>query len=87
MKNTILYFKGINGKMRKIAKIAGGKSDSEIREDIFAEIRNFCEEHDYAVDYIRMWNTEKNGKPMTIFDAGSHTEFFYAEPAIEYIDI
>jgi len=87
VKDTILYFKGSNGKMRKIAEIAGDKTDSEKKADALSEINKFCEERDFTIHYIRSWNTVQDEKPMTVFDAGSHTEFFYAEPAIEYIDI
>jgi len=73
--------------MRKIAEISGDKTDSEKKADALSEIRKFCEERDYAIYYIRSWNTVQDEKPMTVFDAGSHTEFFYAEPAIDYIDV
>ena len=77
-----LYFENAYGKVRQIGKIDGRMRRDSIKEETFRQIRKFCEEHNYNIPYIRIWNEPLNGKPATKFDVGSHTEFFYAVPEI-----
>ena len=76
----ILYFNGSSGKMRKIAEIDESKSDKEISGEITMQINRFCSERKYKIHYMRIWNETYEGKTLTKFDVGSHTEFFYTDP-------
>lgn len=42
------------------------------KEEVFTLIRCFLDEHDFKSYYTRTWQIEKG----TIYDVGSHTEFF-----------
>lgn len=64
-KKINLYFQNHYGELRLINTCATVK-------EIYKEIYNFLEEHNYKSYYIRSWY--KDGK--TWFDVGSHTEFF-----------
>lgn len=75
----ILYFKNGMGKMRKIARISDKLEVNEARAVAIKEINKFCDERNFKIYYIRIWNTKVNGQPMTQFDVGSHTEFFYTD--------
>lgn len=79
-----LYFKNSYGKMRKIATIKEGKTVQESLDAAFAEINKFCRDRNFAIYYVRRWNTEVDGQNISCFDVGSHTEFFYLEPAIPF---
>lgn len=84
MKTHTLKFKGYHGRSKKIAEIrdlneAGQlKSDQDILDEAFLLIHAFCAGRGVKIYYIRAWN--RNG--VTIFDVGSHTEFFHLTPAI-----
>ncbi len=67
-----VYFKNSAGKVREIA-------DVETRSEAFKAVNKFCSDRNFKVYYIRTWETELNGTPMTELDVGSHTEFFYIE--------
>lgn len=76
-----LQFKGSNGKVRDIATIQDeNKTDKEILEEAMLHIRAFCAERHFKIYYTRIWNA--GGK--TIFDVGSHTEFFYLIPEVSW---
>ena len=83
MKTHTLKFKGNHGRPKKIAEIrdlneAGQpKSDQDILDEAFLLIHAFCAERNFKIYYTRTWN--HNG--VTIFDVGSHTEFFHLTPA------
>lgn len=77
-----LYFKGSNGNMREIAQISDSLSTEEARAEALQHIKKFCDDHHFHIYYVRMWNTKVNGKKMTAFDVGSHTEFFYTDPIV-----
>lgn len=84
MKTHTLKFKGNHGRPKKIAEIrdlneAGRpKSDQDILDEAFLLIHAFCAERNFKIYYTRTWN--HNG--VTIFDVGSHTEFFHLTPAV-----
>ncbi len=86
MKIHTLKFKGYHGRPKKIAEIrdlneAGRpKSDQDILDEAFLLIHAFCAERNFKIYYTRTWN--HNG--VTIFDVGSHTEFFHLTPAVTY---
>ena len=84
MKTHTLKFKGNHGRPKKIAEIRDmneeGKptSDQDILDEAFLLIHAFCAERNFKIYYTRTWN--HNG--VTIFDVGSHTEFFHLTPAV-----
>lgn len=81
-----LVFKG--GNTREIAKIydhdrnGRAKTDAEIRAEAMLHIRAFAAERNFVIYYTRIWNAD--GK--TIFDVGSHTEFFHLIPEVNIHD-
>jgi hypothetical protein len=56
-------------------------SDEEARHVAFAAINKHCKEENEPVYYVRMWN----GGNSTMFDFGSHSEFFMLTPKIEVV--
>lgn len=75
----ILYFKNSLGIMREIAQISDDLTVSQAKAEAIRHIHQFCDERNFKIYYIRIWNTEQDNKPMTKFDVGSHTEFFYTD--------
>lgn len=79
-----LVFKGQN--TREIAKIndlhndGTPKSDQEIMSEAQKLIHAFCDERNFKIYYVRVWNAD--GK--TVFDVGSHTEFFHLIPEVNF---
>ena len=79
-----LVFKGQN--TREIAKIndlhddGTPKLDHEIMSEAQKLIRAFCDERNFKIHYTRVWNSD--GK--TVFDVGSHTEFFHLIPEVDF---
>lgn len=74
-----LFFENSNGVRREIA-------DNVSREECMKEIQKFIQDHNrgrpkdkkFHSYYTRTW--EENGE--TVFDVGSHTEYFYWNPKI-----
>lgn len=72
-----LFFENSNGIRREIA-------NNISREECMREIKNFIDSHNknkpknkqFKSYYTRTW--EENGE--TVFDVGSHTEYFYWNP-------
>ena len=60
-----LYFENLFGERRVIA-------EPKTEQDAMKEIHKFCDERDFKIYYIRIWETEDGLK----YDVGSHTEFF-----------
>lgn len=85
-KSHVLIFKDSRGNKRKVAFIKDCndngqlKSDQEIMSEANLLIRAFCAERNFTIYYTRVWNSD--GK--TIFDVGSHTEFFHLIPAVDF---
>lgn len=75
-----LYFQDGYGDLREIASIDG----PDICKEVGAAIRRFCEAHRYTIPYTRIWNAQENGEDVTVYDVGSHTEFFIVKPAIPF---
>lgn len=59
-----------------------GKAINEILQEALALINAFCEDRSFRIYYTRIWNRDDT----TIFDVGSHTEFFYLTPKIDLSD-
>ncbi len=78
----ILYFQDSQGKLREIAQFEDGKSDKEYLDAAHKEIVRFCNTQGYAIPYVRIWNKHYDGKQITMFDVGSHTEFFFLSTAV-----
>lgn len=74
-----LFFQGSNGKMREVAKISDNLSVKEARKEAMGHIKQFCDERNFHIYYVRNWNEKVGETPMTCFDVGSHTEFFYTD--------
>lgn len=73
-----LFFK--DGKYVSIVQtLDANMSDEEARHVAFAAINKYCKEQNEPVYYVRMWNNED----ATMFDFGSHSEFFILVPKIE----
>lgn len=62
-----LYFKDSRGNKRFVTEV---NNESEAME----EIRAFCEERNFRIYYVRIWENSEGAK---VYDVGSHTEFFY----------
>ena len=74
----------VGQRSREIGKIQAfenwfKKSEKDILSETMLLIRAFCEERNFTIYYVRRWN--RDGK--TVFDVGSHTEFFLLTPGIE----
>ena len=61
-----LYFKNSLGKKRLINEI-------KTEEEALKEIKKFCGERKFEIYYIRTWEDNEEN---TVYDVGSHTEFF-----------
>lgn len=65
-----LMFKSSNGSERTVANVVD-------ENRALKEINNFCYEHGYAIPYIRTFIDDDGA---TVYDVGSHTEFFKLYP-------
>lgn len=85
-KSHILIFVGSRGNKKKVAFIKDlhdtgqPKTDQEIMSEAGKLINTFCSERNFKIYYTRTWNSD--GK--TVFDVGSHTEFFHLIPAVDF---
>ena len=77
-----LLFYNSYGNAREIATFEDGMTDKEVRKAAFDEITKFCNERNFTIYYTRMWNAQGD----TIFDVGSHTEFFHVSPQINILE-
>lgn len=68
-----LEFKNSYDKRRTIAKLKN-------EEEVFQEIKKFCTERNFKIPYVRTWCANEY---TTVYDVGSHTEFFYAVDEIK----
>lgn len=76
-----LYFVNSRRVSREILSIDGANmTDKEIRQIAFAKMNEFCDERDFKIYYVRSWN--EPGR--TVFDVGSHTEFFHLVPEVKF---
>ena len=80
-----LIFKSDSGGTREIAAIRDSsdsgerKTDSEILNEVNKIIKRFCDNRNFEIYYIRIWNEDG----ATVFDVGSHTEFFRLIPELD----
>lgn len=77
-----MYFKSGNGAMREIADINTPNAKQEFCDITGRIMQEFCDERCFTIYYTRVWEEPVNDVPMTVFDVGSHTEFFYADVPI-----
>lgn len=80
----IIYFKNRDGLLKDIGMFF--VTDTDTDNDTFKMacdvISEFCKERNYTIPYYRSWNVDYKGTLMTKVDVGSHSEFFYLNPAI-----
>ncbi len=85
-KTVSLVFKGDHGNTREISQINAfydtgqPKTGREIVEEAYQTINQFCSERNFKIYYTRICN--RDGK--TIFDVGSHSEFFHLIPEVNF---
>lgn len=60
------------------------ETPEEIYSEVFRIIRERCEQSGFHSYYIRSWTESFNGDgdPVTVFDYGSHTQFYTLFPAV-----
>lgn len=75
MSHTLVF---VGDNTREIAAIPDGMNDSDVFDAAMKEIRAFCEYHNFKIYYTRVWNESE----ATVFDVGSHTEFFHLIPPV-----
>lgn len=72
-----LEFENSSGERLRFGSIDGtGMTQEELDDAAIREISCFCEDKSYKIPYIRYWVRAGT----TVFDVGSHTEFFYLTP-------
>ena len=75
-----VYFCNCYDEMRQIAEVREvGDTANEIFKAAMKVINPFLEERHYKSYYTRYWREDRGGTPMTKFDVGSHSEFFYID--------
>ena len=72
-----LYFENSRGERRSIGTYDGDSGPAE--SWAILEMQRFCSERKFSIPYLRCWNTPEDE---TCYDVGSHTEFFYVQPAL-----
>lgn len=77
MNKYSLIFVGRNTREIASETLSGGKEAIEWAQK---KIQKFCKDRDFTIYYTRVWNSD--GK--TIFDVGSHSEFFHLIPEVNY---
>lgn len=70
MNKYSLIFVGKN--TREIANIVC-ENEEKAKDLAMQKIQKFCEDRDFHIYYTRVWKDNK----ITVFDVGSHTEFFH----------
>lgn len=75
-----VYFCNCYDEMRLIGEVNEvGETSNEIFKAAMKIINQFLDERQYKSYYTRMWREDREGVPMTKFDVGSHSEFFYID--------
>ena len=76
------------GELRTIAEIPDDVTDDVAFQLATDEIKKFCQDRNFSIHYMRTWNVvrdvEENSPQVTQIDVGSHCEFFYISPAIDF---
>ena len=70
-----LYFQSDDGTVRLLREIRC-ETEEDARREAVQEICEFCNQRNFRIHYLREWQEEFHGQPATVFDVGSHTEFF-----------
>ena len=70
-----LYFQSDDGTVRLLREIRC-ETEEDARREAVKEICEFCNQRNFRIHYLREWQQEFHGRPSTVFDVGSHTEFF-----------
>ena len=74
-----LKFKNHKGDIQQVCDIQCDDSTEDIMVKAMEEIKKYCHEHGHHMEhYIRAWNSDGD----TVFDFGSHTDFFHLTPQI-----
>ena len=66
--------------LQRLFDLGIAKTDQDILQEAMLLIRAFCAERHFTIYYTRIWNS--GGK--TIFDVGSHSEFFHLIPEVQF---
>ena len=78
-KATGKAYKDLKKQEKVLDKELQKKAIKEARKEAMEHIKKFCDERNFHIYYVRNWNTKVGETPMTCFDVGSHTEFFYTD--------
>ena len=70
-----LYFQSDDRAARFLGEIRC-ETEEDARREAVQEICEFCNQRNFRIHYLREWQQEFHGRPSTVFDVGSHTEFF-----------
>lgn len=81
-----VYFLASDGSERVIAESEDDLDQIASERYVIQAIHAFCGERNFHIPYIRIWDTEHNGRQVTMFDVGSHTEFFFSDSPINSAD-
>lgn len=74
-----LKFKNYQGEIQQVCDIQCDDSTEDIMVKAMEEIKKYCDEHGHHMEhYIRVWNSDGD----TVFDFGSHTDFYHLTPQI-----
>lgn len=74
-----LKFKNYQGEIQQVCDIQCDDSTEDIMVKAMEEIKKYCDEHGHHMEhYIMAWNLDGG----TVFDFGSHTDFFHLTPQI-----
>lgn len=79
----ILFFWDQFGSLRELARFDSSIPAEELSCRVNMKIREFCDKHNFHIYYTRIWNDVVEGRQMTVFDVGSHDEFFCTDPPLE----
>lgn len=81
----ILYFENGEDKRRKIADVPDEMDKTGSLHFIMNLISGYCKMNKMSCPYIRLWKEERDGREVSVFDFGSHSEFFILDPAKELL--
>lgn len=77
---THIYFENSYGNICQIHE--GNCTNSS---QVMARITEFCDKHRYKIPYSRFYNVDdKRLGRVTCIDVGSHSEFFYVAPQMNF---
>lgn len=81
----ILYFEDDNQKRRKIAEVSDEMDKTGSLHFIMSIISGYCKMNKMSCPYIRLWKEWREDREVSVFDFGSHSEFFILDPAKELL--